>query len=240
MSMPTNIDLAKRLCNHSLETLRQASLSQSADTADGALARGHVFELVGYFDEAAASYSEALTLEPHLEVATARLALAQMKGGHIEKGMLIASALAGSNPNLELQTLASKEAFSAMTILGESLLANGRLVDAQQAYERARTVNPKDSFANGRLAQIHLATGAPKKAFDLDGAFFGTTRFASIAETLAIGNTSPSLLPVLKPMTLAASVIHSMPGRPLTIDGATRMAGPAGDNAEWSALPTLG
>ena len=170
------VNHALLLSRRSQETLNQASAKIGDLTAQGAFARGQIFELVGYFDDAAASYQEAIALDHCFDEARARLALAQLKGKQPAKALVTATSLAARNQNLQVLALATDELVSAMTILGDTLVANDRLDDAVHAYEAARVIDAGDTYAAGRLAELYLAIGEPRKAVSLSSAFSANPR----------------------------------------------------------------
>jgi tetratricopeptide (TPR) repeat protein len=127
------------------ETLRDVAASLGEQSAEGALARGKMFELVGYFPEAVAAYSDALAIDADLREARARRALSQLKAGHVGQALETATDLAARHPDYVVQALTTDERVSAMTILGDALLANDRIDDARVAYEQARSISEEDS-----------------------------------------------------------------------------------------------
>src|SRR5437879_2373901 len=95
--------LAESLAKHLLATL-EASRAKAADrSAPGALARGRIFQLAGYYAEASASYVEALQQDPGLGEAAARLTTVQITQGHFGQALASATTLASRDPTFEFK-----------------------------------------------------------------------------------------------------------------------------------------
>lgn len=229
---------AQLLSMEALDTLNKVKGQLSEQSAAGALARGKVFELVGYFVEAADSYREALSHDRNNSEAAARLALSQIKAGHNEKALASAMTLAARDPGFQVKALATEERVSGMTILGDALVANNRLADAMEAYQAARKINARDSYAAGRIAELHLANDEPKKAIELRKDFGGNPRFHTLNSLLALGNTSAALLPTFTRDTLVRKIFRDVPGRPLLVDSQPRFAPIVEGDEGWCANPT--
>jgi tetratricopeptide (TPR) repeat protein len=231
------IRLANVFCQRVLQTVEESKKHLSENTAQGALARGKVFSLAAEYEQAAASFAEALSMDNNLTEAAARLPLAQLKAGQNAKALNNAMSLAARQPKFMVQELSTNEKVSAMTILGESLLANGRIQDATEAYKNALQISSEDSYAAGRLAQLHMVEGRGAEALKLAGNFTSNPRasFQSLNKVMPLGNTSVSLLPRITAETLVANVSRSMPGRPILADGAPRVAPLVWDDNGWCA-----
>ncbi|MDB5937228.1 MAG: hypothetical protein JWQ01_4572 [Massilia sp.] len=208
----------------SLKTLEDAKGALTEPNAEGALARGKVFELVGNFEAAIESYSHALLMDEELHLARARLALAQLKNGDFETGLVSAMKLAACQPKFLLQTLATDESVGAMSILGDALVLNGRLEDAEAAYEAARNHNRSDTYATGRLAQLYLTINQPQKSVELRPQFSSDQRFHELTSVLRLAETSNALLPSYSPEQFIAKLTRAVPGRPLITGDHVRQA----------------
>lgn len=229
---------ARLLSAQSRDTLAKVEGQLADQSAAGALARGKVFELVGYFVEAAHSYVEALSHDKGLAEASARLALALLKSEQRERALSVAMGLAARQSNFKLKALATNEQVSAMTILGDALVANNRLEDAKEAYLAARKIDSKDSYAAGRLAQIHLAERDYKKALDLRKDFRDNLRFQELNSLLSLGDTSAALLPTFTRESLSHNIASVAVGRPLMVDGEVRCASIVEGAEGWCADPS--
>jgi tetratricopeptide (TPR) repeat protein len=229
--------VAGAFCNRMIQVLDESKKHLSDHSAAGALARGKVFALAAELTRAIDSYAEALSLDNKLSEATARLALVQIRAGHPEKALHNAMTLAAREPNFLLQELSSNERISAMTVLGEALLANGRVDDALHAYKTAREISDKDSYAAGRLAQLSIATGKASEAAKLSGQFATNPRacFQDLNAVMALGSTNVALLPTMKVESLVAKIALCMPGRPILADGAPRVAPVVWGDDSWCA-----
>ncbi len=216
----------KQTLDETLPALPEAS-------ALGALARGQVYQLAGYFSEAIESYTEALALNRELDEAAARLTIVQLLAGEHGKALANAMKLAARSPAFQLQENTSDQHIGVMTLLGDALAFNGRSSDAIKAYELA-LANKRDTFAAGRLAQLHLASGQPGKALEQLAAASGNTRFRNLTRVLSLGRQSEALLPVIEPRALTAELSNAMPGRPLMIEATARTAPPAWGDTQWS------
>lgn len=227
---------AHLLSKRSLETMNHISGSLSDQTLIGALARGKMFELVGYFDEASASYAQGIAYDSSSDEASARLALTQLKAGHFQEGLATATKLAARKPDFQIQALATNETVSAITILADALVLNHRLKDAVIAYEKARKFNPEDSYAAGRLAEIHIVHGEPEKALALAKDFADNPRFKDLTGVLGLGKTSASLLPHITTDSLIARLRSQMPGRPMVVGSEIRLATLIEGDDTWCKL----
>ncbi|HSE18457.1 MAG TPA: hypothetical protein VLB46_15495 [Pyrinomonadaceae bacterium] len=220
--------LAELLLKRTTETLQAASRNLTEDSPAGAFARGQVFEIAGYFDQAAESYREAGTDE-----AAARLAIVHIKNSKPEYALNTAMQLAARNPKVSVRELTSNESAGALTILGDALASNNRPEDAVKAYMAARKIDSKDSFAAGRLAQVYLALGQPAKAVELGDQFANNARFRSLSSVLALGKTNDALLPTIKTENLARVLRVSAPGRPMLLDGEPQLAAILEGSTDW-------
>lgn len=234
----SSVEHARLLSAQSRDTLSKVDAQLADQSAAGALARGKVFELVGYFAEAANSYVEALSYDRGLAEASGRLALALLKSTQNERALSVAMGLAARQPNFKLGALATDEQVSAMTILGDALVANNRLEDAKEAYVAARKIDSKDSYAAGRLAQIHLAEKDFKRASELRRDFRDNLRFQELNSLLSLGETSSALLPTVTRESLARNIAGSAVGRPLLVDGEVRCASIVEGDEGWCADPS--
>lgn len=234
-------ELTASLSKHLSETLQEASKMLSEDSPKGALARGKVFQMASYFVEAADSYAEAWASDNELDEAAGRMVVAQLKARQPEKALASAMTLAARNPEFELKELSSNQVASAMTLLGDALAHNDRPNDAIEAYKVARSSNKRDAFAAGRLAQLYLATGEPKKAVEQAKDVGANPRFRSLSRILALGNKSASLLPVFQRGSLVSILAVTDHGRPLFVEGTPRQASLTWGNDQWCAdMPELG
>src|SRR5687767_2696829 len=94
----TDAELASSLSKHLTQTLQDASKNLTEDSPQGALARGMVFQLAGYYIEAAESYAAAAAHDGDLKEAAARHVVAQLKARQYEKGLASAMTFAAENP----------------------------------------------------------------------------------------------------------------------------------------------
>jgi tetratricopeptide (TPR) repeat protein len=231
--MVSTHDLAGLICRRMTETLQGTSGKLSERSAAGALARGIVFHMASYFEEAIESYKEALALDPALDEAAARLVLAQLKARQYDKALASAMRLSARAPGFELKEMSSNEHTSALTLLGDALAYNGRIDDAIQAYQAARRTSSGDTFAAGRLAQLYLASGEPKKALEQTKAFAGNPRFRDLSTVLKLGHLSEALLPAFNRASMPDLLMRADPGRPMVVDGAARVAVIAWGDDRW-------
>jgi tetratricopeptide (TPR) repeat protein len=225
---------AQLLGKRSMETLKAALAEVAKGNAGGALARGRIFELVGYFPEAASSYGDALAVDSESDECTARLAIALLKAGDGKGGLATAMKLAARNPEYRIKALATEEVSSAMTILGDALIGNDRIADAIEAFEAARKIDASDTYASGRLAKAYLATNQPDKAIGLAKDLSSNPRFRSLGTVLALGETSRALLPKFGADAFASAARLSDHGRPLLIGPAARVAPLTTDSVGWA------
>ena len=234
----SDAELATSLSKHLTQTLQDASKSLNEDSPQGALARGIVFQLAGYYVEAAESYAAAAANNGDMKEAGARQIVAQLKARQFEKGLSYAMTFAAQDPDFELKELTSNQVASAMTLLGDALAHNERPSDAIEAYKAARASSKRDAFAAGRLAQLYLATGEPKKAVELTKDVAANPRFRSLSRVLSLGTRSAALLPAFQRGSVSALIAVSDHGRPLFVDGTPRSASLTWGNDQWCADET--
>lgn len=223
-------DTAQQIGTKLLERLKEDIEYLGRADANGALARGVAFSLASYNDAAIESYKEALTLDPSCHEAAARLVLLQLCQNQLNEALLTAMKLAAEAPEYELPEMTSDEHISVYTLLGNALVAVGRLDDAIEAYLAARRQSTRDTTAAARLAQLYLAKGQPTEAVEHASAFEGNPRFRSLAGLMSLAATSPALLPSFSDVNVLALCDH---GRPLVINGSARLAPLAPDDGGW-------
>lgn len=212
----------------------QKAAGQIGDSgASGALARGIVFQNAAFLEDAVASFKEALALDPSTHEAGARLVLTLLRARKPEAALDVAMKLAQSAPDYAMPELTTDESIGVFTLLGNALLANGRLSDAGQAYETALRQRPEDSTAAARLAQVHIASGTPERALDHVTSIQKNPRFASLASLLQISREDAGLLSAFAPANAATQIAVDVHGRPYSVSGELRVAVVAGDEA-WS------
>jgi tetratricopeptide (TPR) repeat protein len=235
---------SQTVCQAARKTLENAERDLARGGPVAALARGRVFELVGYFDAAAAAYREAFSLDPKLSEARAREALCHLKGGDAERGLQLAVAAAAADEKLQLETLATGEAFSVMTILGDALVANNRLDDALAAFKKARAIVPNDNYATAHLAQVYLATNQQNLAADLAPSIQLPSRFETFKTVLGLGGNGLALLQEGRRGSLVANIKvmmpTPMPGRPMDVHGEQRVASLVEPREDWCAELSAG
>lgn len=227
--------LAHSLATHLMDTIKDARTHLDENSAKGAVARGQVFQLSGYLEDAVESYTDALALDPEMDEAAFRLARAQLLFHQPERALATAMKLAQRSPDFDLKEMTSDQYINTMTLLGDALVFNNRSADAIEAYKIARTSSKRDAFAAGRLAQVYLTTGEPKKAIELAKNVGKSPRFRSLANLLALGERNAALLPAFRPGS-AADFVGTVPvGRPLMVDSLPRQASIDWGNNEWCA-----
>lgn len=228
-------ELARSLAAHLTDTLKDAGTQLDEQSAKGAVARGKVFQLCGYLENAVESYADALAFDPEMDEAAFRLTRSQLLFRQPERALATAMKLAQRSPDFDLKEMTSDLYINAMTLLGDALVFNNRPADAIEAYKIARTSSKKDAFAAGRLAQVYLTTGEPKKAIEQAKNLGKSPRFRSLANVLALGERNAALLPAFEP-TSPADLVGVVPvGRPLMVDSVPRQASVDWSNNEWCA-----
>jgi tetratricopeptide (TPR) repeat protein len=233
MSQSEDVSHAEMLRRRTAQTLEEITPSISKSDAAGAIARGKMYELVGFFSAAASAYNEALVYESGSHEALARLAITELKAGRTAQGLKTATDLAARAPEFEVSELAGIQTVSSMTILGDALLLSNRVNDAQVAYEQARRINADDGYASVRLAQLRLMEGDVDGAVELRPAFASDPKFGSLATSLNLAKTSPSLVPSISEATIVADIKRFLPGRPVSIDKEIRLADPVVGDDRW-------
>jgi tetratricopeptide (TPR) repeat protein len=233
MSDETAANLANSLAKHLVATLEASAANAGDRSAAGALARGRIFQLAGYYGEAAENYVGALSQDPGLDEAAARLVCVRMAEGRFEDALETATTLASRSPRFEYKEASSDQVVSVMTLVGDALAALGRTNDAIEAYKAARVANPKDTFSAVRLAQLFIATGQSKLAVRESKAVSDNTRHAGLAQALVRGAERAMFLPSIRPDAIAGMLRVSMPGRPVMAHGEAQVAPLIYGSQDW-------
>lgn len=220
------------MAKHLIRTLEEALKSVGADSVEGFIARGKIFECAGLLEPAVESYQTAAYAKSSL--ALARLALCHLKARNVEKGLDAAVKLVSIDKNFKVEFLATNEYCSTMSILGDALLASGREDAAVAAYRAALDADCKEDYAAGRLAHLLLARGEVDEATKLEKVIGDNPRFVDVRTLLSLASTTPAALPSVTVEQVRNLVLVAMPGRPLLIDGHPRVAERASD-AHWKA-----
>jgi tetratricopeptide (TPR) repeat protein len=209
---------------------RVDSLRNKAD----ALAQGQLFELADQDKMAEREYRKLLAhadKDISLE-ALARYAIVLLKQKRHDEALAAAERLTAMAPKYTLQSVVSGETYSSHTLLGEALFQQGRHGEAVKSFTAALKVLPEDPFVSGRLALLYLANDKPKEATALAGAAAKSSRYAGLANSLALVESGVLVGRISAERALAA-VAGTAVGRPFRVDG-TRLAGLA-DRSDWIA-----
>lgn len=228
-------ELAKSVSGHLAKNIKELTAASAGDTAQASLARGKLFQLAGYFEEAAQCFEAALACAPALSEARARLAIMQMRSHQPARALAVAMELAQRDPDFLLTELTSEQQTGAMTILGDALAVNGRVSDAVEAYKNAAKRSAKDVFAAGRLAQAYLSLGDAKSAFDQARMIPANPRFKSLTNLLRLGKESMSIMPRHTPDDMQSMMAVSAHGRPMTVNGVAATASLVRGDSPWCA-----
>lgn len=229
-------DKAQKVGSKLIAGLEAAAKKAGDAGAAGALARGIIFQNAAFLEEAAESFKEALAADPKAHEAGARLVLTLLRARRYEAALEVAMKLAKRAPDYAMPELTTDQSISVFTLLGNALLANGRLEDAARAYEGALKRKPDDSTAAARLAQVHIALGQPEKAFDHAKEVASNPRFGGLASLLELGRGSAALLSAFSPAGRIGYVSVDEHGRPYLVDGDVRQAELI-ETGEWSDEP---
>lgn len=216
--------------------LEAAAKRSSEPGAAGALARGIIFQNAAFLEEAAQSFKEALAADPNAHEAGARLVLTLLRARRYDAALDVAAKLAKRAPDYAMPELTTDQSLSVFTLLGNALIANGRIDEAARAYEGALKRKPADTTAAARLAQVHIALGEPDKAFAHTKEILKNPRFSSLGSLLQLGRESAGLLSAFSPAGRLGSVSVDEHGRPFIVDGAIRQAEVI-ETDQWSNEP---
>ena len=201
--------------------------------ADG-LAQGQLFELADQDKMAEREYRKLLThsdKDISLE-AQARFTIVLLKQKRFDEALAAAERLTAVAPKYSLNSVVSGETYSSHTLLGEALFQQGRQAEAIKAFSAALKLLPEDPFVSGRLALLYLATDKAKEAAALAGAAAKSSRYAGLANSLALVE-SGVLVGRISADRALASVAGVAVGRPFRVDVA-RLAELA-DRSDWIA-----
>lgn len=232
MSEQTDDRAAQTIVRRLTETLRDAGAHLSEQSAKGALARGKVFQIAGHYANAERCYQDAVALDPNEAEAAARLAIVEILQSDAQRALKTAMELAARHPTFEFQEASSDDYVSVYTVLGDALVANGRVEDAVEGYKLARSTSKRDTFAAGRLAQLYMSTGEGKKALEQAPAVAQNARFRSLVGALSLGERSTALMPRNGGLV---RVTGEVPGRPLLVDGDPVVAAVVQGDETWCA-----
>jgi predicted Zn-dependent protease len=227
--------LANSLMNELQKTLAEAGEKINGDDAEAALARGKIFQLSAYLNEAIASFQSALAHDSRLDEARARLAVVQSLAHQPENALATAMELAQGNPGFELKEMTSDRSMTAMTLLGDVLVANNRVDDAMEAYKVAANRYNNDTFAAGRLAQAYLVSGKSQKAIEQLPNFKSNPRFQSLHKILNLSQATDAVLPKYSPNDMRSFLAVAAHGRPMVVGGTGHIAPLEIGPSDWCA-----
>lgn len=228
-----DIKLASTLSKRIASSLEEDFQKLDNNGVGGALARAKAFALAGYKEEAQQSLRDALAFDPECDEAAARLALLNVQTGDAEEALEVATHLVSRSPNFSTVEITSDQKINAFTILGRALVANNRNEDAVKSFERAREVEPEDTFAAAHLAQLYLSLGNPEQAVAQLDSISQNPRFRDLASTLQLGLTHEALLPKFSSAQTSAIIVSVGAGRPMIVNGAVRLADVVENEASW-------
>jgi tetratricopeptide (TPR) repeat protein len=174
-------------------------INRDPSSAAALLAAGKIHEIEDQLTLAIDCYMKAAGKEYGLNEATARLALAQLKVGQFARSLETALTLVERAPDFTFSSLIKNKPLSALTVLGEALLANGSPEDAALTFRRALTLQAADSQAAARLSLLLLDQGNPAEAKKLVQQVEPTSGlFSVINSMLSLADNDPELLPVVR------------------------------------------
>jgi tetratricopeptide (TPR) repeat protein len=220
-----------------MQTVEEASASVELATAEGALARGKIFEISGLRGRAAEQYERAYQLDNSSTEILYRLTLALLKAGKVKEALDASLNLVDKDPKFSTQALCSEEVVSSLSLLGDALIVNDKEEDAVKVFEQALENDPKETYAAGRLAQILLYQGNSEAARPLLGLVEQSARFADVAFLLrlASGALSQTVTGVVRIQSLKDAIrVSSHAGRPLFVDG-VQLTSELTNAPEWGA-----
>ncbi len=194
-----------------LEQLRD-QVAKESDSAAGLLAAGKICEYSQDLTVARRCYEAALAMDPKFYEARARLALVQLKLGLTSDALRSATTLGTESAGFRFKDLGNLSTYSAMTVLGDGLFANGAEDSALQAYVEALRIEPNDGYAAGRCAQLLLHLGRFKDAVKLSGRIERTGRFDAVISILKLGSNDPALLPAISNLRMSGLSLMSEAG----------------------------
>lgn len=224
---------AEEIFKHSEATLQDVKKHLKETSYEGAMARGKLFELVGHFESAIESYKDAVRLNEKNSLAKCRLALSQIKAGHLEAALNTASEVAKAEPFFEVPALSSNDNIPALTILGDALCVNQRFEEALKTYLTVSEKGKADSYTQGRLAQLYILTGQEEKAIKLADKISASVRFSSLGNILSTTNVNITKLSGISRATLVESIMIDVHGRPLVSGDEIKVARMENHDTGW-------
>ncbi|HEX8535167.1 MAG TPA: hypothetical protein VF662_13465 [Allosphingosinicella sp.] len=213
-------ELAKRLTSF----LGAAAERADSESSDGALARGIIYSFGAFHDQAAASFVQALAMNPKENEAAARLVLVQLRAGKTASALETAVGLASTAPDYAMEEITTGGRISSFSLLGLALIANKRTRDAVKAFETAEEVNSGDSIAWAYLAQLRGAEGNVRSTSSTADLARRNPRFAGLGSLLDAGATNGGILSSSAVGAVSRLDMVSAHGRPLFIDGKAEVA----------------
>jgi tetratricopeptide (TPR) repeat protein len=174
----------------------QEGLRGDAQSGAARLAAGKVYEIDNSLELAADFYARAGGDDVSFDEATARLAIVQLKMRRNERALETASGLIERAPEFTFRSMIKNKPLSALTVLGEALLANGLTEQATAAFRRALALQPGDTQAAARLCLLLVEEGKTDEASKALGQVEPNSGlFTVLNSAVSLASNDPSLLP---------------------------------------------
>jgi tetratricopeptide (TPR) repeat protein len=157
------------------------------------LSAGKICEFTGDFNSAEKLYQNALSQQPDLYEAKARLALTFFKRQENQEALRIAVELCATAGKAKFKRLVNSQPFTAFTVLGDALRVEGKTDLATEAYRKATALEPKDNYSTGHLAHLLVTSGNIKEASKLKIDPAGS--FGALTSALTLVGNEALLLP---------------------------------------------
>ena len=198
MSVADALKNSKSKADAILKNLAQYR-DQVGDDADGKLAAGKVWEISQSYLVAADLYAAARDSGEKTGEAQARLALALLKARQTKRALREAVQLVADHPKLTFATLAGAPT-SALTVLGDALVANGQVEQGIAAYGNALELVPRDGHAAAKKATLHIKQGQLGEVRKLEAALANTEWFGAVSALARLAGNDGAMLPSVDSM----------------------------------------
>lgn len=225
-----SVDVAARMIKY----LEDARNSEVESGAAAYCAKGKILGLAGFLDHAENCYQRALSLDPTIDEAAARLVMVLIRAGRPKCALDTALRLQRRNEKYRMPEMSTSLTIGVHSLVGLALLADGKDDEARNAFSDAYSADRDDSIAWAYLVQMG-AEGSNKKLVDLlpkKGKL--NPRFVKLADHLrSVGERG------ILGQSVIASALRNVSleahGRPVVDDGQACLAN-LKDSDAWSQL----
>lgn len=227
--------LSTQVVDRMIEYLESVRKDEGGKDAAAFCAKGKIFGLAGHLDHAEECYKRALSMDPTIDEAAARLVMIYIRSKRPECALDVALRLLRRNEKYKMPEISTGLYIGVHSLVGLALLAHGNEIDAREAFSRSYAEDRNDSLAWAYLVQLGAEESGEKlvEFIPADGRI--NPRFEALADQLRLTRSpgAPSQSIIDAALRNVSVEVH---GRPLVDEGQASLADLTGSN-EWSIQP---